>query len=42
MGTTSGKAEELNISRERMIELLNEDLAREYQPSSLTSSTAKC
>ena len=31
MGNTSGKTEELNISRERMIELLNEDLAREYQ-----------
>src|SRR3954471_24228086 len=31
MGNTSGKPDELNISRERMIELLNEDLAREYQ-----------
>jgi bacterioferritin len=31
MGNTSGKTEELNISRERMVELLNEDLAREYQ-----------
>jgi bacterioferritin len=31
MGNTSGKTEELNITRERMIELLNEDLAREYQ-----------
>ena len=31
MGKDSGKSEELNISRERMIELLNEDLAREYQ-----------
>jgi bacterioferritin len=31
MGTATGKTEELNISRERMIELLNEDLAREYQ-----------
>jgi bacterioferritin len=31
MGNASGKSDELNISRERMIELLNEDLAREYQ-----------
>src|SRR4051812_47856073 len=31
MGTAPGKTEELNISRERMVELLNEDLAREYQ-----------
>src|SRR2546421_4754602 len=31
MGNTSGKTDELNISRERMVELLNEDLAREYQ-----------
>jgi bacterioferritin len=34
MGNATGKSDksdELNISRERMIELLNEDLAREYQ-----------
>ena len=31
MGKDSGKSEDLNISRERMVELLNEDLAREYQ-----------
>ena len=34
MGNATGKSEksdELNISRERMVELLNEDLAREYQ-----------
>jgi bacterioferritin len=31
MGNVSGKSEELNISRERMVELLNDDLAREYQ-----------
>ena len=30
-GKDSGKPEDLNISRERMIELLNEDLSREYQ-----------
>jgi bacterioferritin len=31
MGNTSGKTDELNISRARMVELLNEDLSREYQ-----------